>query len=115
MAGDQISLHSAGGDLSMFPSETNAAAHAIGDAGRIIGDTWKAIGPALAADEALVGTGLDDLSATFRNDYNARKPQLEKLAADAEENFTKMGTNANEIVAKYVELQREQADRLRRV
>ena len=115
MAGERISLHGSGADLDMLPSETNAAAHDIGDAGRIIGDTWKVIGPALAADEAAVGTGLDDLSATFRRDYNASKPQLEQLASGAEENFTKMGTNANDIVAKYVELARQQADRLRRV
>ena len=115
MAGEQISLHGTRGDLDMFPSETNAAAYAISDAGRIIGDTWKAAGPALAADEAAVGTGLDDLSAAFRQKYNASKPQLEKLAAGAEENFTKMGTNANDIVARYVELVRQQADRLRRV
>jgi hypothetical protein len=115
MAGDRISLHGSGGDLDMIPSETNSAAHAIGDAGRIIGDTWKAIGPALAADEAAIGTGLDDLSTAFRETYNARKPQLEQLASGAEGNFTKMGTNANEIVARYVELANEQAARLRRV
>ena len=115
MAGEQISLHGGGGDLDMFPSETTAAAHAIGDAGRIIGDIWKAAGPALAADEAAVGTGLDDLSAAFRTQYNARKPQLELLAAGAEDNFTKMATNAIEIAARYVELAQQQADRLRRV
>lgn len=115
MAGERISLHGSGGDLDMYPTETNAAAHAIGDAGRIVGDTWKAVGPALADDEAAVGTGLDDLSAAFRDSYNARKPQLEQLASGAEDNFTKMGTNANEIVAKYVELVNEQARRLREV
>jgi uncharacterized membrane protein len=114
MAGEQVSLHGSGGDLEMFPSETSAAARAIGDAGRIIGDTWKAVGPALAADEAAVGTGLDDLSTAFRTQYNASKPQLEQLAAGAGENFTKMCTNAIEIVARYVELSNQQADRIRR-
>lgn len=115
MAGEQISLHGGGGDLDMFPSETSTAAHAIGDAGRIIGDTWKAAGPALAADEAVVGTGLDDLSTAFRTQYNASKPQLEQLAAGAEDNFTKMCTNALEIVANYIELAHQQAERLRRL
>lgn len=103
------------GDIDMYPAETNAAVAGIADAGRIIGAAWAAAGPALAADEALVGTGLDDLSAKFREQYNAAKPSLEKVATEAEGNFLAMGANGNQIVMQYLEMSHQQTDRLRRL
>jgi hypothetical protein len=103
------------GDVDMYPAETNAVVAGIADAGRIIGTAWAAAAPAIAADEALVGTGLDDLSAGFRQRYNAIKPQLEKVAQEAEQNFQAMGANGNKIVLMYLEMTNQQVDRLRRL
>lgn len=103
------------GDVDMYPEETNAAVAGIADAGKIIGTAWAAAGPAIAADETKVGTGLDDLSAGFRQRYNAIKPQLEKVAQEAEQNFQAMGANGNKIVLLYMEMTNQQVDRLRRL
>ncbi|WP_350279195.1 hypothetical protein [Kribbella sp. HUAS MG21] len=103
------------GDVDMYPAETNAAVAGIADAGKVIGAAWAAAAPAIAADEAVVGTGLDELSAGFRERYNRIKPQLEKVAQEAEHNFQAMGANGNKIVLLYMELTRQQADRLRRL
>ncbi|MGZ0149055.1 hypothetical protein ACXJJ3_18435 [Kribbella sp. WER1] len=103
------------GDIDMYPAEANAAVSGIADAGKIIGAAWAAAAPALAADEAKVGTGMDDLSAAFRQQYNAAKPQLEKVAEGAQGNFQAMGANGNKIVMHYMELTHQQTDRLRRL
>lgn len=104
---------SASGEIAMYPAETNAALSGIADAGKIIGAAWAAAAPARAADEALVGTGLDDLSTAFRTQYNAIKPQLEDVGNQAEQNFLAMGVNGNNIVKQYLELSQQQTDRLR--
>jgi hypothetical protein len=103
------------GDIDMYPAETNNAVIGIAEAGKIIADAWAAAGPALAADEAKVGTGLDDLSAVFRANYNATKPQLEQIATEAPANFEAMGANGNKIVLEYMQLTQQQVERLRRL
>lgn len=103
------------GDIDMYPAETNDAVCGIADAGKIIGDAWAAAGPALATDEGKVGGGVDDLSAAFRANYNAMKPQLEQIATEAPANFEAMGANGNKIVIEYMQLTQQQVDRLRRI
>jgi hypothetical protein len=101
------------GDIDMFPAETHAAVSEIYRAGRRIGDEWKKRGPELAVDEGKVNTGFDDLSTAFRNQYNALKPMLEKVASQAQQDFENMGTAGNDIVVRYLELTQQQVDRMR--
>jgi hypothetical protein len=101
------------GDMDMFPAETAAAVREIYEAGKIIGDEWRKRGPEIAFDEGKVNTGFDELSTIFREQYNARKPMLEKVANQAQDDFEKMGTAGNDIVVRYLELTQQQVDRMR--
>ncbi|MDX6240439.1 MAG: hypothetical protein QOG10_5259 [Kribbellaceae bacterium] len=101
------------GDIAMFPDETRAAFRKISESGRPFGARWKVAGPALEHDEQLVNTGFDDLSTTFRKQYNALKPMLVNVADHVQENFERMGTDGNDIVDRYLELTQQQVDRMR--
>jgi hypothetical protein len=103
------------GDVDMYPAETNDSMIGIAEAGKVVGDAWAAAAPALLADEAKVGGGLDDLSTNFRKQYAVLKPQLEKAVGEAPANFEAMGANGNQIVLQYMELTHQQIDRLRRL
>ena len=103
------------GDVDMYPTETNDSMVGIAGAGKAVGDAWAAAAPALLADEGKVGGGLDDLSTNFRRQYEVLKPQLEQAVSEAPENFRNMGVGGNRIVLEYMELTRQQVDRLRRL
>ncbi|MFC9687724.1 hypothetical protein ACFTSF_04240 [Kribbella sp. NPDC056951] len=103
------------GDISMYPMETNDAMVRLSESGKAFGDAWRLAGPLLAADEAKVGTGFDDLSAQFRTSYNDIGTKLKELAGDVEENLKAMGAKGNDIVFQKVELSHQQTGRLRRI
>lgn len=103
------------GDIDMFPAETQAAIRRIAQAGNVVADTWAEVAPRIAADEAKVGTGFDDMSAAFREVYNLLKPQLVKLAEKVPENFEQMARTGNDIVDRYLRLTQQQVDRMRSV
>jgi hypothetical protein len=101
------------GDIDMFPAETHALLREIFDAGAIFADRWGRLASAIAADENEVGTGFDDLSTTFRTQYNALKPDLETLSNNVQPSFERMGTNGNDIVVRYLEMTQQQVDQMR--
>jgi hypothetical protein len=103
------------GDLNMLPAETNEAVVRIAESGKAIADAWANARPRLDEDEQKVGTGFDELSAGFRERYNAMKPQLEDIAVGAAPNFHAMGASGNNIVMHYMELDHQQTDRLRKL
>ncbi|WP_433165248.1 hypothetical protein [Kribbella sp. CA-247076] len=103
------------GHINMFPAETDEVMSRLSVAGKPIADAWAKAKPALDADEQVVGTGLDDLSAGFRRRYNTMRPPLERTASEAGANFHAMGANGHKIVKQYVDLDQQQAERLRRL
>ncbi|MFI5736305.1 hypothetical protein ACIA49_39690 [Kribbella sp. NPDC051587] len=103
------------GDIVMYPMETNAAMVQLSEAGKAFGDAWRTIGPLLAADEAKVGTGFDELSSKFRTAYNDIGTKLKELAGEIEPNIKAMGANGNQIVQQKVQLSQQQAAYLRQI
>jgi hypothetical protein len=103
------------GSVEMYPAETNDLVLEIARAGDVIGRAWAAAGPALAADEAVVGTGFDDLSAAFRDRYTKIAPELGKLASEAPANFLAMAANGVDIVKNYLQLSHQNVESLRKL
>jgi len=97
------------GKVEMYPAETNDAMISLQAAGRPIKETWQQVSGAIAADEAKVGTGFDDLSTAFRGQYNVLSESLKKIAAAAGDSFEKMGANGVAIVVHYLELDNQAA------
>ncbi|MET7282304.1 hypothetical protein ABZS29_29010 [Kribbella sp. NPDC005582] len=103
------------GDIVMYPMETNAAMVQLSEAGKAFGDMWRTVGPLLAADEAKVGTGFDELSAQFRKSYNDIGTKLKELSGEVEQNLKAMGAAGNQIVHQKVELSQQQTAYLRQI
>jgi hypothetical protein len=103
------------GDIVMYPMETNDAMVRLSEAGKAFGDAWRTAESLLAADEAKVGTGFDELSAQFRKSYNDIGPKLKELSAEVEQNIKAMGASGNQIVRQKVQLSQQQSAYLRQI
>ncbi|ADB29884.1 hypothetical protein Kfla_0765 [Kribbella flavida DSM 17836] len=101
------------GDIDIYPAETQALLQQIQQAGATFAARWAALGPAIAEDETKVGTGFDDLSTAFRNQYNELAPKLAELSNNVEGSFERMGASGHRIVAEYLELSQHQVDQMR--